>query len=162
MTGFVTGSVALLGSQLLAPPGTRMTFHQANPPLGWVTDATLTDHAMRVVTGAGGGTGGSVNHSTLLNGGTFNLSVVSLTTTQMPAHNHSMSSDHSHGISSAVLANAGGGQLGSTDANQYRLLNTNGSGTGVSLQSNGSGTSFTPNITAPVLKFAAFIVAQKS
>lgn len=163
MTGFVTGSVALLGSQLIAPPGTRMTFHQATPPLGWVTDATLTDHAMRVVTGTGGATAGSVNHSTLLNGGTFNLSVVTLTTTQMPAHNHSMSSDHQHGLPVTALTNGvASNALNSANGFTYTASNTTGSGTGVSLQNNGSGTSFTPNITAPVLKFAAFIVAQKS
>lgn len=162
MTGFVTGSVALLGSQLIAPPGTRMTFHQASPPIGWVTDATLSDHAMRVVTGAGGGTGGSVNHSTLLNGGTFNLSVVTLTTTQMPSHNHSMSSDHNHGLAGTYRTNNGGAYFNATDSNAVIVANTNAATTGVSLQNNGSGTSFTPNITAPVLKFAAFIVAQKS
>lgn len=161
MTGFVTGSVALLGSQLLAPPGTRMTFHQANPPLGWVTDSTLTDHAMRVVTGAGGGTGGSVNHSTYLAAGTFNLSSVTLTTSTMPAHNHSMSSSHSHGYANR------GGTIGGDFFNAGGAVNVsrytfNAATTGVTLQNNGSGTAFTPNITLPSLKFAAFIVAQKS
>jgi len=163
MTGFVTGSVSLLGANLIAPPGTRMTFHQASPPIGWVTDATLTDHAMRVVTGTGGATAGTTNHSVLLNGGTFNLSVVTLTTTQMPAHNHGMSSDHAHGLPvTSLTSGAASNALNSTNSSAVFATNTAASSTGVSLQNTGSGTSFTPNITAPVLKYAAFIVAQKS
>lgn len=41
------------------PTGTRMFFHQATVPTGWTKDATLNDYMLRVVSGTGGGSGGS-------------------------------------------------------------------------------------------------------
>lgn len=162
MTGLVTGSANLLGAQLTAPPGTRMTFHMATPPLGWVTDATLTDHAMRVVTGAGGGTGGSVNHSTYLGAGTFNLSTVTLAAGNIPSHTHQVTINHNHGFASTTLSifSQVNGSLGS--AFNMGSAASDFASTGITINNNGSGTSFTPNLTTPNLRYAAFVVAQKS
>ena len=44
--------------ELNAPTGTRLAFHQASPPTGWTQDITVTDSMLRVVSGAGGATGG--------------------------------------------------------------------------------------------------------
>ena len=53
------------------PSGTKLVFYQAAPPPGWTQDAAHNDKALRVVSGAGGGNGGthglstppSINHS---------------------------------------------------------------------------------------------------
>jgi len=41
------------------PVGTKMTFLQASAPTGWTQDATNNDRALRLVSGTGGGTGGT-------------------------------------------------------------------------------------------------------
>lgn len=68
------------------PSGTRCVFAQAAAPTGWtqVTDASLDNRMLRIVTGGGGGTGGT--HSPIL------MDVV-------PAH--------SHGVSGVSVAAAG-------------------------------------------------------
>jgi hypothetical protein len=40
--------------------GTKMVFFQASAPTGWTQDTTHNDKVMRVVSGTGAGTGGSV------------------------------------------------------------------------------------------------------
>ena len=52
------------------PSGTRMIFNQASPPTGWALDeaAAFSDAVLRVVTGTGGGTGGSALFNTWLTG----------------------------------------------------------------------------------------------
>lgn len=75
--------------------GTRMMFAQTAAPTGWTKDTTnYNEHALRVVTGTAG-TGGSSNFSSALGtpsvSGSLSGTVGSttLTTTQMPSHNHS-------------------------------------------------------------------------
>lgn len=63
-------------------PGTRMVFAQAAAPSGWTQDVTLNDRVLRVVSGAGGGSGGAWAISGLTTAGT------ALTENQMPAHHH--------------------------------------------------------------------------
>jgi len=51
--------VAYIGSGTVFAPGTAMSFFQASAPTGWTQDATNNDRALRVVSGTGGGTGGT-------------------------------------------------------------------------------------------------------
>lgn len=52
------------------PAGTRLLFHQAAAPTGWVKQTDVDDAALRVVSGgSGGGTGGSQAFSALFAGG---------------------------------------------------------------------------------------------
>ena len=74
-----------LEAALNAPAGTRLTFHQAAPPLGWTQDATVDDSMMRVVSGVGGATGGTDSAITHLH----TTADHQLTVAEMPAHNHS-------------------------------------------------------------------------
>lgn len=165
MTYVITGQAGLIGGQLQAPPGTRMLFHMSTPPLGWVTDGTLSDHAVRIVTGAGGGGGAGSAHSTLLGGTAYNSNSVTLSTANLPSHTHTLSGTHSHGIGSSLNClyfrndNSGtaletGGVLGAGA--------TNSATTGVTLNSTGTGSSWTTTLTSPALKYAAFVIAQKS
>jgi hypothetical protein len=90
------------------PSGTKVVFAQAAAPTGWTQDTTNNDKALRVVSGAGGGTGGthglssppstshthtgpSHTHSTPSHSHTHTLSAGAhtLSTAEMPSHNHS-------------------------------------------------------------------------
>lgn len=59
--------VSLVGSSTAdpVPVGTKWAFYQAAAPSGYTQDTSLNDYALRIVSGAGAGTGGSVNFSTL-------------------------------------------------------------------------------------------------
>ena len=46
-------------TQQYVPEGSKMLFAQAAAPCGWVKDTTHNNFAVRVVSGNGGGTGGS-------------------------------------------------------------------------------------------------------
>lgn len=59
-------TVGLTGEAVPDPvvqPGDRMFFLNATAPTGWTKVTTVNDATMRVVAGAGGGTGGSTNFS---------------------------------------------------------------------------------------------------
>lgn len=62
--------------------GTTMVFYQATTPTGWTKITTHNDKALRVVSGAGGGSGGSRSLSSATVGDT------TLLLAQMPVHNH--------------------------------------------------------------------------
>lgn len=89
------------------PSGTVMVFHQASAPTGWTQSTTHNNKALRVVSGTGGGTGGthglssppstshthtgpSHTHSTPSHSHSHTLSAGAhtLSTSQMPSHNH--------------------------------------------------------------------------
>jgi hypothetical protein len=79
------------------PSGTRMTFHQAAAPVGWTQDTSLDDAMLRVVAGAGGGTGGS--DSAILND-------------KVPPHTHVTDIEgatHTHGQMGYAPYGLGGG-----------------------------------------------------
>jgi hypothetical protein len=75
------------------PGGTAMLFFNATAPLGWVQSVSSFDHAIRLVNSGGGGFGGIQAFSTAFasqpvsgtNSGT------TLTTSQLPVHNHQYS-----------------------------------------------------------------------
>lgn len=63
--------------------GTHLVFPQASPPTGWTQDVSNTEAALRVVSGAGGGTGGTIALTpSAVSGGT------AISIAQMPVHNH--------------------------------------------------------------------------
>jgi len=110
-SGSTVGGNAILttASSVGFPSGTVMVFHQASAPTGWTKSTTHNDKALRVVSGSGGGSGGSHSvssppstahthtgpshthstpnhtHSHTLSGGSHTLS-----TAQMPSHSHSV------------------------------------------------------------------------
>ena len=85
-------------TSLLADAGTRMVFYQAAAPAGWTKVVDHDDKSLRVVSGTGGGNGGSVAFSTLF--GRTTVDSLALSTAQMPTHNHSYTRTH-------TAANAG-------------------------------------------------------
>lgn len=66
------------------PAGTKMVFYQASAPTGWTQDVAVNDQMLRVVSGSGGGTGGSWTISGATVDGT------AITTAQLPVVTGSM------------------------------------------------------------------------
>jgi hypothetical protein len=101
------GSVILTEAAGGFPAGTVMVFYQASAPTGWTQSTAHNNKALRVVSGTGGGTGGthglssppstshthtgpSHTHSTPSHSHTHTLSAGAhtLSTAQMPSHSH--------------------------------------------------------------------------
>lgn len=80
-----------LGNALSAPSGTKMVFPQAAAPTGWTQDTTLDDYSLRVVSGVGGGTGGTDSPFTSSFSHTHETSGHALTEAEIPAHTHAIS-----------------------------------------------------------------------
>ena len=84
------------------PAGTRMLFAQTSAPTGWTKDTTnYNNHALRVVTGSAA-TGGTVDFTTAfasqtpsgsvsVNTAGLSAGATTLSTTQIPAHTHTVS-----------------------------------------------------------------------
>jgi len=91
--------------------GTIQVFYQATPPSGWTQLVTNNDKALRIVSGAGGGVGGSSSMSTgfnLAHAHTVNSHshTVNAHTHGITGHSHTVNShshtvnSHTHGVSS--------------------------------------------------------------
>jgi hypothetical protein len=86
---------ALTGVQPF-PSGTKMVFAQASAPTGWTQDTSNNDKALRVVSGSGGGTGGTHAFSSPPSTAhTHSFSDSSSTTSSAGAHSHTGPS-HTH------------------------------------------------------------------
>ena len=68
--------------------GTTMLFIQASAPAGWTKVTTYNDYALRIVSGSGGASGGSVAFSSAFVNG--NAGSTTLSTSQIPAHSHAL------------------------------------------------------------------------
>lgn len=123
---FPDGTTMTTAAQSI-PSGTVTNFFQASAPTAWTKLTTNDNAAIRIVSGTGGGTGGSVNFNTAfasqsvagsisVSGGA--VSSYTLSTSEIPAHNHNYnySNDSNPGTGGRNLAglttstaNAGGG-----------------------------------------------------
>ena len=95
------GSDGLIYTPLAAgdgfAPGTRMLFAMATAPLGWVSDTSLDNRALRVMS-ANGSTGGTISFSDIFRSGR-STDGHTLSESQMPSHGHGISDPgHSHGL----------------------------------------------------------------
>jgi len=79
------------------PVGTRLIFAQNTAPTGWTKDTTnYNNHAIRIVTGTGGVTGGTVDFSSAfvsqsVTGTVGTSGATTLSSSQMPSHTHTTS-----------------------------------------------------------------------
>jgi hypothetical protein len=95
VNGTVTAS-SFVGVTPSVPSGSVMLFYQAAAPTGWTQVTTLNDYDLRLVSGAGGSTGGTTAYSTVFTNQTPTISVsvsgsvgsTTLSTSQMPSHSH--------------------------------------------------------------------------
>ena len=80
----------------MTPDGTSMFFYQSSAPTHWVKSTSHNDKMLRVVTGNGGGSGGSISFTTFT-GRSFTFPYSSnsstnnktLSSNQIPSHTHS-------------------------------------------------------------------------
>ena len=112
-----------VGVGIAIPPGSKMLFYQASAPTGWTKLTTDNNKTLRVVSGSGGGSGGT---------NTF-TSAFSERSVPVPTHKHNASAEiqsanHSHG-GSTNTANANhshGGSANSANASHSHGINAGG------------------------------------
>lgn len=73
---------------LIAPAGTVLSFYQVAPPTGWTQLVTENDAMLRVVSGAGGGSGGTGSPTEGSFEHTHTTGDHILTEDEMPSHDH--------------------------------------------------------------------------
>lgn len=88
------------------PTGTLMLFQQTAAPTGWTKQTTHNNKALRVVSGTAG-SGGTVAFTTAFASG-LSAGATTLSTAQMPSHNHN---DFTHALF------GGGAEAAAFDAN---------------------------------------------
>ena len=160
-----TGAVLFASSVTkTVPTGTKMVFRQASAPTGWTQDTTLNDRVLRLVSGAGGGTGGSWTISGLT------VSGHALTVGELPAHAHWTVGDRSYSASGGIGAGNSNaiGKWGSDDVgageDQYTLQPATGAADRAATSSVGSGQSHSHGISSNASwrpLYADVIVATK-
>jgi hypothetical protein len=74
------------------PAGTLMLFQQNNAPPYWTKQTTHNDKALRVVSGTGGGSGGSTPFSSIFEA-VSTVSNTTITQATMASHTHTMNGD---------------------------------------------------------------------
>ncbi len=95
---------ALLNNNLI-PSGTKMVFYQAAAPSGWTKDASQNDKALRVVSGSGGGSGGT--HPLSSPPSTAHTHTGPSHTHSGPSHRHTYNTviAHTHGFTTGLSGN---------------------------------------------------------
>jgi hypothetical protein len=139
------------------PAGTVMPFYQAAAPTGWTQVTTVNDRALRIVSGTGAGTGGTVSFSTMFTG-SYSTGSFTLTINEMPSHSHTINDPgHTHAYGAyastpgpGAVANGGGGST----------TPTSNSTTGITVNSTGGGASHAHTI--PSLQYADVIICSKN
>lgn len=121
--GLKATAIATLGASPF-PTGTLMLFAQAAAPTGWTKSTTHNDKSLRVVSGTGGGSGGSVAFSTVF--GRTATDGSSLSIAQLAAHTHTGSLGESSSTSGYPLSSFGkiitaSGSAGSGSAHSHGL-----------------------------------------
>lgn len=96
------------------PVGTIMLFNQTSAPTGWTKLTDQDNKGLRVVSGAVG-TGGSVSFTTVFS--TTATNSYTLSTTEIPAHTHSLSVSGTTGTESATHTHAVTGTTQTESAN---------------------------------------------
>jgi hypothetical protein len=108
------------------PPGTTKIFFQASAPVGWTKSITHNNKGLRVISGTGGGSGGTTNFTSCLSstnnlttpfnvssgisvvpGTASNIGNHTLTLNQIPDHTHPTPIGQIEGRGSTPFSNAG-------------------------------------------------------
>jgi hypothetical protein len=138
------------------PVGTVMLFYQSAAPTGWTQVTTQNNKALRVVSGTGAGTGGSVAFTTAfasqaVSGTVGTSGATTLSTAQMPSHAHNTNIQNRQ--------NCGGGASVSACGNGT-YIDTSGQGSGGS-HTHGGGT-FTGTAINLAVQYIDVIIASKN
>jgi hypothetical protein len=132
---------AAAGGGTVIPAGTVMLFYQAAAPTGFTQVTTQNNKALRVVSGTGGGTGGSVAFTTAFAANA--VGATTITTSTMPSHSHT---------TGAGFANCGAPFLGSTSS----------SSSNISSGSTGGDGSHTHSFQSLAVQYIDIILASKN
>ena len=144
--------------QTVIPAGTNMLFFQAAAPTGWTQYTAAGDRALRVVSGTGGGGGGSIPFTTYFSG-SYNVGGTALSVGQLPAHGHSVNDpSHHHDIYVGGNLTTGGPQGTGSGPGVY--IGTSDSYTGITI--NDTGSSQGHDHTIPALAYADVIICTKN
>jgi hypothetical protein len=167
---------------LTAPSGTRAVFHQAAAPVGWVTDAAITDHTIQVTSVTPGGTNTTGNPYSGMFLSSWTSDGHALTVGELAAHNHGLTDPgHTHPVvdpahAHLITADATGAPNGAGGVSLNQNPGSNVSGrmataltgisltaatTGISVNNAGSGTAHSHTKTFNV-NYIQCLVAQKT
>lgn len=137
----------------IIPSGTVMLFAQATAPVGWTQITTHNDKALRIVSGAGGGSGGSVDFGAAFTSQpvTGSNSATTLTIAQMPAHSHAHGTDDNF---LETLAGGGNGMAIARSGKPYPPTGSTGGG-------NSHNHTFTGTAINLAVKYVNTILASK-
>lgn len=134
------------------PTGSVTDWFQAAAPTGWTKIVTQNNKAMRIVSGAGGGTGGSVAFTTAFASQAVSgsNSATTLTSAQIPAHTHNFS----------IYPTSGGGTVPSAGSSAGgAIANTTDGGTGGGASHNHTFTGTAINLA---VQYIDMILASKN
>lgn len=132
------------------PSGTLMLFQQTSAPTGWTKQTTHDNKALRVVSGTAG-SGGSVAFTTAFASG-LSADATTLSTTQIPSHNHTY---NTHGSTSGQVYSAGNMSRGVSPLGAVATYNT---GT----NSTGGGGSHSHTLPSFAVQYVDLIIASKN
>jgi hypothetical protein len=157
-----TGSVTITNTQAAIPAGTNMLFFQASAPTGWTQYTSADNRALRVVSGTGGGGGGSIAFSTMFTGA-YPVGSTAITEAEMPSHYHTYSDPgHTHGFVPYTYAGFSDTDRGSNPSlfsvDDYGQ--TGSSTTNITINYTGGGNGHNHTITA--LAYADVIICTKN
>lgn len=146
----------------IPPPfaaGTRLVFAQAAAPFGWTQVTTFNDYALRLVSGAGGGSGGSLAFTTAFSN-TGNTNATTLNISQAPAHVHPLCRAYDVGNFNGQYGNYNqSGSIGYGPFSNISVTYENGAYTAY-MQSAGGGGSHTHGLTLAV-NYVDVIICEK-
>jgi hypothetical protein len=168
-----SGQVSNAGLQTPAttsiPSGSVVLFYQSAAPTGWTQVTSLNDYDLRLVSGAGGSTGGTTAYSSVFTNQTPSISVgglsagaTTLSTAMMPSHNHlvpifAANSNRPYGY--ACLS--GAGAYLPNENTDSRGCYTSSTGSGNSHSHSISGSASSSAITLNV-RYANIIICSKN
>ena len=140
-----------------------MLFVQTSAPTGWTKSTTHDNKALRVVSGTAS-SGGSVAFTTAFASG-LSAGATTLSTSQIPAHNHGIS-DPGHQHVQTLPAATGGSGAAQGYNNTYRnqvnsYLSVNSSTTGISINNAGGGGSHDHTLPSFAVQYVDVIIATK-
>lgn len=84
-----------IGWQSILESGTTMIFVQPTAPTGWTKSTTHNNKALRIVSGVGGGSGGTLDFTSTFASRNVGVSIgdTALTIAQIPAHAHTITTN---------------------------------------------------------------------
>lgn len=147
------------------PSGSKTNFLQAAAPTGWTQCTTYNNYAMRLVSGTGGGTGGSVAFTTAfasqtpagtISGGA--VACTTLSTAQMPSHDHTGNWQYYSGNAGGTFS-YGSFNTGSPADNNLAWRNIGSPAVYARVAANGGGGSHTHTFTQPSFSGTAINLA---